>query len=209
MTDKTKYFSHAAAFFAVVLIAAVLATGCGKKKPKPQVDIGHGNFPTDSMTDDWAMNGEQTGMDGTMTGEAVNQEGAVAGTVAERLGGESAAAGAPVPELPPVYFAYDSDGLDQAAKAVLDKSIEYLRANTGLQAVLRGHTDERGTEEYNVSLGSRRAQSVRDYLVFNGIKADRLQTLSFGESMPATDQTDDASRARNRRVEFFVYTMEE
>ncbi|MCB2154728.1 OmpA family protein [bacterium] len=118
---------------------------------------------------------------------------------------ENRPAGVAIPELAMVHFAFDSWELTPESKAALQKNIAYLKANPEIKVLLRGHTDDQGTEEYNLSLGSRRAQVVRQALIEMGIAPDRLETVSFGEGLPLQEGDDDASRAMNRRVEFFVY----
>ena len=129
--------------------------------------------------------------------------------IPEHAGAEEGPGGDPVPDLPNVYFEFDSDELGPSAQRQLEQNAAYLQSNPDLQVVLRGHTDERGTAEYNVALGSRRAQAVRDDLVERGIAADRMRTISFGREMPVAEGDDEASHAQNRRVEFFVFTVEE
>ncbi len=101
-----------------------------------------------------------------------------------------------------VYFDYDRDQLRDDARAVLDAKIPVLVANPGLTLVITGHTDERGTAEYNLALGQRRAAQVKRYLVSKGIADERLVTQSLGDSQPAAPGSDEASYQQNRRAEF-------
>lgn len=111
-----------------------------------------------------------------------------------------------VPELQTVYFAFDSAELSDAARRVLDDNAAWMRANPGYQIQVQGHCDERGTVEYNLALGDRRAKGVKGYLVEKwGIDADRLHTISYGEERPLDPSSTDTAWARNRRVQFFVY----
>lgn len=107
-----------------------------------------------------------------------------------------------VGDLRTVYFALDSWTLDEAAHAVLDFDAKLLRDNAGMVVRVEGHCDERGTVEYNISLGQKRADAVRDYLVGAGVAENRLSTLSYGKERPAVDGHDDAAWAKNRRAEF-------
>ncbi len=104
----------------------------------------------------------------------------------------------------PIYFEYDSDALTAEAEDRLRAKAEILRGNPGMQLRIEGHTDERGSTEYNLALGQRRAEAVRTFLVNYGIPAARLAVISFGEERPAEDGGDEASMARNRRAEFVV-----
>jgi peptidoglycan-associated lipoprotein len=123
-----------------------------------------------------------------------------------------APAPAPAPEPPKpqvtardlqiVYFAYDSFTLDDAARGVLDSNAKLLRENAALNVSLDGHTDERGTVEYNQALGQKRAEAVQQYLSDAGIPATRFHTISYGKERPADEGHDEAAWAKNRRVEF-------
>lgn len=105
-------------------------------------------------------------------------------------------------DLQIVYFAYDSFTLDDAARAVLDSNAKLLRDNAGLNLSLDGHTDERGTVEYNQALGQKRAEAVQQYLTDAGIPASRFRVISYGKERPADEGHDESAWAKNRRVEF-------
>lgn len=106
-------------------------------------------------------------------------------------------------QFPPVYFGYDSFDVagDEASKIGQVASAMKSMKNT---LIVAGFTDDRGTEEYNRGLGERRAQAVRQALINEGVPADRIQTVSFGEEMPADNGGGDAAWAKNRRAEFGV-----
>jgi peptidoglycan-associated lipoprotein len=99
-----------------------------------------------------------------------------------------------------VLFDYDSFGLDDEDKAVLAKQADWLKANSGVRVTIEGHCDERGTREYNLALGDRRAAAVKTYLVGLGIGADRLATISYGKEKPEALGSDDSAWAQNRRA---------
>ena len=101
-----------------------------------------------------------------------------------------------------VYFDYDKDALRDDAVATLDAKAAILMANPGLTVMITGHTDERGTAEYNLALGQRRAAQVKRYLVGKGIGDARLGAQSLGDSQPAATGSDEASYQQNRRAEF-------
>ena len=103
-------------------------------------------------------------------------------------------------ELEAVYFDFDSAVLRDDARATLKKNAAELRTTSAV-ITLEGHTDERGTEEYNLALGERRGESVRKYLVDLGIPASRLRVVSFGEAKPAVMGHDESAWKWNRRVE--------
>jgi peptidoglycan-associated lipoprotein len=98
------------------------------------------------------------------------------------------------------YFEFDSSALTQDALAKLNAHIALLQSNE-TTVRLEGHTDERGTREYNMALGERRANSVRDYMVANGIATYRIETVSYGEEQPVAYGSDESNWAQNRRVE--------
>lgn len=101
-----------------------------------------------------------------------------------------------------VYFDYDRDALRDDAMATLDQKAAVLQANPGVTMVITGHTDERGSDEYNLALGQRRAAQVKRYLVSKGIDGVRLTTQSMGESQPAVQGSDEGAYQQNRRAEF-------
>ena len=98
-----------------------------------------------------------------------------------------------------VYFGYDESTLSAEAQATLDRQAAFLKANPTIRIVLEGHCDERGTREYNLALGDRRASAARDYLVAKGVNASRLKTISYGKERPAVGGSNDTSYALNRR----------
>jgi peptidoglycan-associated lipoprotein len=100
-----------------------------------------------------------------------------------------------------VYFDFDSSEIGGAGVAVVAAHARYLAANPGTRVRLEGHTDERGSREYNIGLGERRAQAVRRALMLQGALDGQLSTVSYGEERPATAGHDEAAWAKNRRVE--------
>ncbi len=99
-----------------------------------------------------------------------------------------------------IYFSFDQATLAAESRDLLDQHAERLMAS-GDSAVLEGHADERGTREYNIALGERRANSVADYLVLKGVARSQLEVVSYGEERPAVDGSNEFSWAKNRRVE--------
>ncbi len=98
-----------------------------------------------------------------------------------------------------VYFDYDQSSLTSEAQATLDRQAAFLKASPSFRLIIEGHCDERGTREYNLALGDRRASAVRDYLVAKGINASRLSTISYGKERPSVGGSNDTSYALNRR----------
>jgi len=103
-----------------------------------------------------------------------------------------------------VYFDFDSSVLLPAAEQVLKLKAEWLRTNSGVSVMIEGHCDERGTNEYNLALGDRRAESAKAYLMNLGIDASRLTSNSYGEERPVDPGHDEAAWAKNRRAHFAV-----
>lgn len=101
-----------------------------------------------------------------------------------------------------VYFDFDSSDIKPEFNALITAHAKYLATNASLKVRLEGSTDERGSREYNVGLGERRAQAVRRALLLQGVSEAQVATLSYGEERPAVAGNDEGSYAKNRRVEF-------
>jgi peptidoglycan-associated lipoprotein len=160
----------------LVMIAAVAVTGCAKKK---------------RISDESTIGG--TGATGAE--ESLSESGSL-GRYKRGLGPEEDGV------LKDVHFAYDSYDLDGSARDVLAANAEWLKENTRARTEIEGHCDERGTVEYNLALGAKRAKSVKDYLVSLGVSSDRLTTISYGEELPLCRDASEQCYARNRRVHF-------
>jgi peptidoglycan-associated lipoprotein len=104
------------------------------------------------------------------------------------------------PEEHRVFFDFDSAQLSDKARELIRAHADYLKANPDIQVTLEGHADERGSREYNLGLGERRAKSVRRILLVHGVASDRLEVVSFGEEKPLVEGHDEEAYARNRRV---------
>ena len=103
-----------------------------------------------------------------------------------------------------LYFGYDAYDLSPAARATLQANANWLRSNPQARVEIEGHCDDRGTVEYNLALGAKRAQSVRDYLTSLGIQSERLSTISYGEELPLCREQSDQCWQQNRRTHFLV-----
>jgi len=99
-----------------------------------------------------------------------------------------------------VFFDFDKSDLSTEAQATLDRQANWLKKYTSAKATLEGHCDERGTREYNIALGERRAMAAKNYLVAAGIAAARINTISYGKERPAVVGSNEASWAQNRRA---------
>jgi len=103
-----------------------------------------------------------------------------------------------------VHFDYDQSDLRPEDRAILDAKIPILQANADVKIRVAGHTDERGSDEYNLALGQRRAAAVKRYLVDHGIADARIETISYGEERPVAQGSDETAYAQNRRAEFEI-----
>ena len=99
-----------------------------------------------------------------------------------------------------VYFGFDSSELAGEAQATLDRQAAFLNVNPTIVVIIEGHADERGTREYNLALGDRRAVAVRDYLLAKGLNAARVRTVSYGKERPAVSGSNEEAWAKNRRA---------
>ncbi len=106
--------------------------------------------------------------------------------------------------LAPIYFDYNMADLSETSRATLESKVPVLTANPNLRLRISGHTDERGSDEYNLALGQRRAAAARRYLEGRGIAASRIDIVSFGEERPVASGGTEADFARNRRDEFEI-----
>jgi peptidoglycan-associated lipoprotein len=110
----------------------------------------------------------------------------------------------PNPELKDVYFDFDKSNIRPGDARILDASAAYLKANPNQLVLIEGHCDERGTAEYNLALGERRARAALNYLVGRGIDASRFTLISYGKERPVCTEKTEACWARNRHDRFLT-----
>ncbi len=103
-----------------------------------------------------------------------------------------------------IYFGFDDSSLTKKARQILAAKADWLRSHPDVDVVIEGHCDERGTKEYNMALGQRRAQSVKNFLVNAGINSGRLDTISYGEERPVDPRSNEMAWAKNRRGHFRI-----
>jgi peptidoglycan-associated lipoprotein len=106
--------------------------------------------------------------------------------------------------LKPIYFAFDKSDIRPGDAKVLDATAAYLKANPNQLVLIEGHCDERGTNEYNLALGERRAKAAMNYLVSNGVEAGRVTTISYGKERPVCSEHNDACWSKNRNDMFLT-----
>lgn len=197
-------------FLAIVLLVSlfILLTGCAKKKvitPVPQTQGEQTSVLTQEDLTKKANEGKAQPLTQGKVGEYVVE------TDNGRLEQEVAKGeGVNLPseyemELTKIiYFAFDSYELSEEAKDILKKKAEILLKYPEIKMVIEGHCDERGTDEYNLALGERRAKAAYDYLILLGVEADRLSIVSYGEEKPVDARHNEEAWAKNRRDEFRV-----
>jgi peptidoglycan-associated lipoprotein len=168
----------------VVVVAAVAfaLAGCsGKKK-------GAG------LEDDGAGLGEEA------------LPGAHGGSLDLAKAGTLGAQGGDTGPLRDVFFDYDSFDLDDASRQTLQENAEWLKDNSSVRVEIEGHCDDRGTVEYNLALGAKRAAAAKSYLSALGVGRDRLTTISYGEELPLCHEESESCWSRNRRAHFVPIT---
>ena len=167
----------------VALTAALSLAACSKKKPE--------ELPPPPM-------GAEDGADG-QSGAAVDGAGAGGGVGTTGLPGSRADFLASVPSER-VLFETDSYILDGEDRAILDAQAAWLQRHSGVRVTIEGHADERGTREYNLALGDRRANAAKNYLAARGVSPARMNVISWGKERPAALGSDEGSWAQNRRA---------
>ncbi|MBL8202291.1 MAG: peptidoglycan-associated lipoprotein Pal [Chromatiales bacterium] len=153
--------------------------------------------PSKSTVDDGAAGAGQGGASSAGMGDgSMGQGGAMGGGGSGALGGPGASQ-----ENRIIYFEFDRFDIKPEYNAILQAHARYLSSNPSARVRLEGHADERGSREYNIGLGEKRAQSVRNVLLLQGGVSDQIATVSFGEERPAVIGSDDEAWSLNRRVE--------
>jgi peptidoglycan-associated lipoprotein len=208
----------------VLAIAGMLATGCswfgntrrslGERlgrifRPKPTVFLpepiqDYRVPPLD--TEGWGDEGEIGRMEIVGSGPS-DPSGSIPYGSRPGYQWEIDGSAAPVAEsrLLTVRFGYDRHDLTPEARQILDENAAYLLANRNVRVLIEGHCDERGTIEYNLSLGQRRADAVREYLISKGVPPQRLEAISHGEWRPIDPGHGETAWAKNRRAQFAAY----
>lgn len=167
--------------------AAFVAGGCAKKEMVKEDETLAQKEPVAAET------APTTPEPVPVAKDAVVKEEAVKDTSAEAL--------SPFETL---YFDFDSYVLRQDARDALDKNFQWMKSNPAEKVRLEGHCDERGSDEYNLALGEKRAKAAHDYLSTLGVSADRLSVISYGKEKPADTGHNEDAWAKNRRVEFVI-----
>lgn len=178
------------AVLTLLVLTALTSAACGREEPEPPAPQPPPAQPDTAGQGQAAL--DRARADSIAAAEAARR-------AAEE---ETARARAVLEEM--VFFDYDDSSIRSDAQDVLAQKVSVLRANPNVALMITGHADERGSIEYNLALGMRRAQSVKDYLAGFGLDASRFTIESFGEDRPADRGTTEAAYARNRRAEFVI-----
>ena len=162
----------------IVLIAALMATAACTKKPPKELP------PPPPSSSDQGGGGPPPSMDRGASSTVIPGS---AADFKEKVSSDT------------VHFATDSYDVDGEARSLLDSQAQWLKQYPNVRITIEGHCDERGTREYNLALGDRRANSVKNYLASAGVAASRISTISYGKERPEIPHSDDQSYAKNRR----------
>jgi peptidoglycan-associated lipoprotein len=184
-------------------LVAVALTACGGKKPEPPAPAAGPN--ADSLAaaqkaHDDSVAAAQAEAERLAREEAERRQRTADSLAA--LGRTSEAVKTILATM--VHFDFDKSIIRPGDAAVLDQKVAILQANPALRIRISGHCDERGSDEYNLALGNRRATSAKQYLTSHGIDASRIETASYGEERPIAPGHDEAAWAQNRRDEFEI-----
>ena len=187
----------------VVAALAMLAVTACKKKPEPAPAPAPAPAPEPPKVNQDSIDAARRAAEEAARKAAADEAARrAAAAEAARLEAEAASARATIAEM--VYFDFNKDDIRDDAKPTLDAKVGILNANAALRLRIAGHTDDRGSDEYNLALGQRRAAAVQRYLVSHGVDASRFETVSFGKERPAVQGEDEAAWAKNRRAEFEI-----
>jgi len=179
-------------FFMILCCGAIMVGGCAKK------ELVKGEEAPAA-----AQKPAEQGTAAQPSGKAVKEEKVQEQAVKEAPAAREEAATAQG-ELDTIYFDFDAFVLTASARSTLTKNAEALKKNGSMKVRIEGNCDERGSDEYNLALGEKRAKAAMNYLVTLGIPADRLSIISYGKEKPADPGHDDAAWAKNRRDDFII-----
>lgn len=175
---------HKALSFAIIVLLGLVIAGCGGKKGVKDEEA--------AVVEDRGVSIQ--GVEGGIgpDGRPIGAEGEVAGPTA---------ADGPMLDKRRVYFEFDSAAIDEESRGIIEAHSNYLVNNSSLNIIIEGHTDERGTREYNLALGERRANAVSRLMQALGVGPERIQTISYGEERPVALEHGESAWALNRRAE--------
>ena len=179
----------------LVAILILAGTGCAPSVTnRPDSASMSSTTPSDSTAQRSGEGKRSTTAESTTAGQS---------SLDQLRAGESSATSASSP-LKDIYFSFDQYDLELDARNTLKANAEWLKANPTARVEIEGHCDERGTNEYNLALGAKRAQAAKDYLVTLGIATERLSTISYGEEIPQCKEANENCWRQNRRARFVI-----
>ncbi|MFH0783825.1 MAG: peptidoglycan-associated lipoprotein Pal [Pseudomonadota bacterium] len=196
----------ALAISALLTSLLLFGVGCSKKTVIPPENSGSSTDATGGKNINYPISEggfsqENTPRSGTLDDKQLGNGGSYADQQSDEFKRQH---GRCSDNLFPIYFDFDQAGIRPDMVQVLTRNAEYLKTVPGSRLVLEGNSDERGTNEYNMALGERRAINVQQYLTNMGIDARRMQTLSYGEEKPLFTGQDEEAYSGNRRVDFII-----
>jgi peptidoglycan-associated lipoprotein len=180
---------------AALLLGAVAAVGCGGRKRPPAIATAGTVTPATAATP------EPAAREPVEAGPDVRPLAEEAARSDEFPVEDASGEGGPLED---VHFEYDQAALTEQARSILERHAAWLRVHRAARVRVEGHCDERGTVEYNLALGEKRAHTARDYLVGLGVGAERLEVVSFGKERPLDLGHAESAWSRNRRAHFAV-----
>ena len=193
-----------------LLVLAAIGTGCAKRPATTQAAAPAPTGTASTM----APSSSQPSTSSTPSGPSTAQPGGGATATPSPAPTTAAPTSRPpvstftaVPELQDIYFDFDKYDIRPADTKTLDANAAWLKSNPNHQVLIEGHADERGTNEYNLALGERRAKSTMNYLVSQGVQANRITIISYGEERPTCQDHTEGCWAKNRRSHFLVKTQ--
>jgi peptidoglycan-associated lipoprotein len=191
------------AVLTIAMLSAVTIGAC-HKKPAPDTTPAAPIPVARPNADSARLAQEDAARRAAADADARRRADSVAAANAARNNDGAAAAALRTTLTATVHFELDQSELRAEDKAILDAKVPILQTNPSVMIRVGGHTDERGSDEYNLALGQRRAAAAKAYLVQHGIPATRIETISYGEERPVVQGSDESAWAQNRRAEFEV-----
>jgi len=192
-----KRYLKFASFASLVLTISLFAVGCSQKT----VSTGGGMESAPVMEE--SQTGQQADQDASSsTGMGMGTEESLDATAEPATSSLTVLEGRTTGPMLPIYYDFDKSNVRADQKSRVEKNAAYLKDNRGVRIVVEGNCDERGTNEYNMALGERRALSAKKYLLNLGVSEGRVSTISYGEEKPLNHGHDELAWSQNRRADF-------
>ncbi len=190
--------THRRLMVPAVAALMVFAAACSNDPPPQEV------VPTGPTAEELAAQARADSLAAAQARAEADARAEAAAAAAERAEMERRMAAARSTLESTIYFEYDESAITAASERVLRQKVEILRNSPAVRIQIQGHADERGSNEYNIALGTRRAEAVREFLGGFGIDASRVAIISYGEDRPAVNASTEAAWSQNRRAEFVI-----